>query len=305
MIVKSKTQTPKTTTLPCCHCLSVCPYYLSGRPQASIYIVQPVNKVEESKSDRKNDPWPLVNGADVCQVWDFELQLGRAPAQAAVGAVAGGGVVAQRHVAVQAGVVAKAIPRGQRLAELDSWAFEGHDRVSRVAHAAHHVRGQQLVVHLQRAQEDVAVRVDLEWGTQTQRYWGVLCTEQISGWKYSWKLHNVIIDKRFVSIVKVLGFVKTRVLRSEVKHEQLIEENIWLNHAVLNPLPWILYFLNNLYLLPVRKIRLSNGPIDFVKSDFMPLFYQWLPIYEDQNFLIFAGFIFLCMDFQSAMVVAH
>lgn len=54
MIVKSKTQTQKTTTLLCCHCLSVCPY-LSWRLQASIYIVQPVNKVEESKGDWKND----------------------------------------------------------------------------------------------------------------------------------------------------------------------------------------------------------------------------------------------------------
>lgn len=82
--------------------------------------------------------------------------------------------MAQRDVAVQGGVVAKAIPRGQRLAELDGRAFEGHDRVSGVAHAAHHVCGQQLVVHLQRAEEDVAVRVDLGGGTQTQRYWGVL-----------------------------------------------------------------------------------------------------------------------------------
>lgn len=70
--------------------------------------------------------------------------------------------------------MAEAIPRGQRLAELDGRAFEGHDRVSGVTHAAHHVRGQQLVVHLQRAEEDVAVRVDLEGGAQTQRYWGVL-----------------------------------------------------------------------------------------------------------------------------------
>lgn len=55
IIAKSKTQTKKTTALLCCHCLSVCPY-LSWRLQASIYIVQPVNEVEESKGDWKNDP---------------------------------------------------------------------------------------------------------------------------------------------------------------------------------------------------------------------------------------------------------
>lgn len=168
MIVKSKTQTQKTTTLLCCHCLSVCPY-LSWRLQASIYIVQPVNKVEESKGDWKNDSWPLVNGADICQVWDFELQLRWPPAETAVGTIAGCSMVGQWDMAVQGWVVTKSIPGGQLLAELDSWAFKGHDRVSRVANTAHHVCGQKLVVHLQSAEEDVTIRVNLEEGRQRER----------------------------------------------------------------------------------------------------------------------------------------
>lgn len=50
------------------------PCFLGER--ISIHIIQPIDKVEESKSDRKNDPGPLVNGANIRQVGDFELQLG-------------------------------------------------------------------------------------------------------------------------------------------------------------------------------------------------------------------------------------
>ena len=53
------------------------PCFLGGR--ASIHVVQPVDKVEESKRDGENHPGPLVNGADIRQVGNFQLQLGRAP----------------------------------------------------------------------------------------------------------------------------------------------------------------------------------------------------------------------------------
>lgn len=65
------------------------PCFLGGTC-VSIHVVQPVDEVEESERDGENHTRPLVNGAYIRQVGDFELELGRAPPQTAVGAAAHG-----------------------------------------------------------------------------------------------------------------------------------------------------------------------------------------------------------------------
>lgn len=128
----------------------------------SIHVVQPVDEVEESERDGENHARPLVNGAYIRQVGDFELEFGRAPPQAAVGAAAHGTAL-QR-------VMAEAVARGtDRLAELHARAVKRHDGVARVTYAATHVRRHHLVVHLQRGEQDVAVSVHLDQTEMTKR----------------------------------------------------------------------------------------------------------------------------------------
>lgn len=60
-------------------------------------------------------------------------------------------------------MVAEPVPGGYRLPELHAGAVEGHDGVPRVADAAPQVGVHHLIVHLQRRQEDVPVRIHLVW----------------------------------------------------------------------------------------------------------------------------------------------
>lgn len=128
--------------------------WFPGR-HVSIHVIQPVDEVEKSERDGENHTRPLVNGAHIRQIGDFELELGRAPPQAAVGTVA--------HGAALQWVVAEAVSRGAHgLAKLHARAVERHDGVARVTHAATHVWRHHLVVHLQGGQQDVTVSVHLE-----------------------------------------------------------------------------------------------------------------------------------------------
>lgn len=97
------------------------PCFLGGR--VSTHVVQPVDEVEESERDGENHARPLVNGAYIRQVGDFELELGRAPPQAAVGTTA--------HGAALQRVMAEAVARGtDRLTELNARAVKRHDGVA-------------------------------------------------------------------------------------------------------------------------------------------------------------------------------
>lgn len=47
-------------------------------------VVEPVDQVEEGKGDREDHPGPLVDGVDVGQVGDLDLELRGPPPQAAL-----------------------------------------------------------------------------------------------------------------------------------------------------------------------------------------------------------------------------
>ncbi len=80
-----------------------------------MHVVKPVNYVEEGKRGGEDHPRPLVDGVDVGQVWDVDLELGSPSPEPAF---------LLRGVALQ-GAVAVVLPSHGRPAVLKGGAVVG------------------------------------------------------------------------------------------------------------------------------------------------------------------------------------
>lgn len=115
-------------------------------------VVQPVDDVEKREGEGKYYPWPSVDGIDVGQVWDFNLELRGASTQAA-----------PPHVRVPVNAEAAGIPRRAGLPALEPWRVEHHGGgVVAVAQRGGYLVACRLIVDLQGGKQDVALGVHLD-----------------------------------------------------------------------------------------------------------------------------------------------
>lgn len=110
-----------------------------------MHVVKPVNYVEEGKHGGEDHPRPFVDGVDIGQVWDVDLELGSPSPEPAF--LLGG-------VALQ-GAVAVVLPSHGRPAVLKGGAVVGQHGVTRVTQTPGKIRRTHFVLHLNRGQPDI------------------------------------------------------------------------------------------------------------------------------------------------------
>lgn len=116
-----------------------------------IYIVKPVNNVEERKDSWEDHPRPFVDRVYISQVWDGDLQLRSTSSQTAL---------LLSHVTLQ-GVSTEVVSGQPCFAVLQRRAVVRQHRIPWVIEAQSQLRNTHVILDVEGAQQDVFMWVNL------------------------------------------------------------------------------------------------------------------------------------------------
>lgn len=130
-----------------------------------IHIIKPIDQIKERKSCGEDNPWPSVDGVDVCQIRDFDFQLWGASAQSSFLGLS---------VTLQTG--SSGVPVwAARLPVLDASIIQHQGGgVSSIGNAGSDLVSGYFIMDLERRQQNVPLRVHLRSKRKAQSacLWG-------------------------------------------------------------------------------------------------------------------------------------